>query len=911
MNHRCKIRADRLKCEGIENPIGIDVQRPRLTWLIESAGGGERGLMQSAYQIVVGSGKEAPGSGAEGDWDSGKIEGPGTEYVLEIDRPFAGGERCWWKVRVWDQSGEVSDYSDAAHFEYGLLGESDWQGSWIGAEPSISAPLLRKSFEVTGPVESGRAYIVGLGYHELYVNGQKVGDHVLDPAPTYYSDLQSLGLRSRAFYVTHDITEYFVAGENVVGVMLGHGWYSLEPDIPNAPDHYAPFGDRPKLLLQLNITNEDGTTIGVATDTTWKVSDGPIRYNDYSNGETYDARLEKPGWNSAGYDDDSWKPAQQLEAPDGELEAQMIPPEKVVETIAPVGVSETAAGSYIFDFGVCITGWIRLRVSGEQGTEVAFSHAQVLLEDGTLDTRSHMTEFSPVRQTDTYVLKGDGKEKWEPRFTMHGFRYVEVKGFPGTATAGNIDARVVRTALPASGRFSCSNPLLNTIHDNVCRTFAGSFHGIPQDASERGERVAWLGDPGFVAEDYMYTFETEAFWSKWLRDIRDAQLPNGDLPFTCPVYWRGTDLDFYTFWATWKSTYPLFAWFVYQYYGSTRVLEDHYEGLKAFIEFLISKSDGYVIEEGLGDHMEPQEYKSHFTPLHTPPGVTSTAYLYFDTWIVSQAAKILGKDDDAVHYKGIAGRIRNAFNNRFLDPAKNSYATGSQTANALALYLGLVPQVRETRVLENLVQDILVGHLGHLSTGIIGTNALQQALPKYGRADVMYEIANKVTFPGWGYQVMRGATTVWETWDGNPDCCWNMKMFCGIEKFLLGNLGGITPDKPGYEQIGVRPCVVGDLDHVNAEVDTPRGTVQASWRREDERFVLQVTIPPNAQSLIGVPTLSFSAPEISENGKVVWANGEPRLPDEIRGVKEENGVVTFECGSGSYEFTVIDGLGKE
>ena len=385
MGESCELGAARLRCEGLEDPLGIDVMKPRLSWVLEPAKPGLRNLRQTAYQIVVGNSLEDLRAGAAGVWHSGKVDSPDSAHVLDIGRPFLSGARCCWKIRVWDRNGEVSGYSEAAFFEFGLLEASDWQGSWIGAEKGVSAPLLRKTFFLDGPVDSARLYIAGLGYHELYVNGSKVGDRVLDPAMTYYSDLNTLGLRARVLYVTHDVTEHLLTGDNVIGVVLGHGWYSVESDTETCPDRHARFGDRQRLLLQLNLKRGSGSTESISTDRTWRVSDSAIRYNDFVHGEVYDARLEKTGWCETGFDDTSWSTARKMEAPDGRLEAQMMPPERVVETMAPTAISNNRDGSCVFDFGVNFTGWARLRVTGPRGTEVTLAHTQTLMEDGSLD----------------------------------------------------------------------------------------------------------------------------------------------------------------------------------------------------------------------------------------------------------------------------------------------------------------------------------------------------------------------------------------------------------------------------------------------------------------------------------------------------------------------------------------------
>jgi len=764
-----------LKCEYAVEPLGIDAAEPRFGWVLEST---RRGQMQSAYQILVAS-SEVDLEQDRGDlWDSGKVLSNRSVNIPYNGLPLESGQRCWWKVRCWNRPGfdgvyassgyqdpEVleamrkeipSPYSAPSAFEMGLLSASDWNAQWIAApDREISSPLFRKEFAFEGEIARARVYVSGLGYYELYINGEKVGDHVLDPGTTYYDNDQPFELNARVLYVTYDVTDLLRAGQNGMGVVLGHGWYSAEADIPPSPSHRTPYGNRPMFILQIDVELADGGSRCIATDDTWTTAAGPIVYNDYNNGETYDARLEIPDWNAPGFDASDWRTVLAMEPPNGALCAQMLPPIKVRKRIEPVGILEPGDGVYVYDFGQNFTGWTRLRVKGERGTRVALRYAADIYADGRLDDRSNTCNCPDseeayrqgrgrqggihhcARQTDIYILKGEGVEVWEPRFTLHGFRYVEVTGFPGEPVLEDLEGCFVCSAVETSGQFACSNPLINQIHRNTRWTFLSSLQSIPQDAADRSERVAWLGDPGFVAEDYILNFDTASFWAKWLSDIQDSQKSDGDVPVVSPLHWRGTHSP-YSSMPAWKSTYPLFVWHLYWYYDDERILEAHYEGIARLIEFLGGQAHDQIIPHGLGDHMEPQaDGTSSSAPNHTPAALTSTAYYYFDTWILSRSAEILGKTDDARRYAALAERIKDAFNAAFFDESTHQYATGSQTANALPLYLGMVPAGREKEVSKNLVDDIKIAHSGHLSTGIVGTNSLAHALPACGAADVI------------------------------------------------------------------------------------------------------------------------------------------------------------------------------
>ena len=910
-----------MQCEYAADPVGVDARQPRFSWLLQ---GEERGQSQTGYRILVASSEANLLAGVGDRWDSGRVASSDMAHVEYEGAALESNERCWWAVRVWDGEERASGFSAAAVFSMGLLEASDWQGGWIGAaDRTISAPLLRRELSLDRPIRRATVHVSGLGYGELYVNGAKVGQSVLDPGNTYYDNDQSFALGARVLYVSHDVTELLQPGANVFGVMLGHGWYSAEDDIPPSPSHRTPYGDRPSLLLQGLVEYADGEQVSIASDGGWKAAPGPITYNDFNNGERYDARLEKAGWDSPGYDDAAWQPAVAVDIPGGALTAQSMPPARVIETRPAVEVTNPSEGVYIFDLGQTITGWCRLRVRGPSGATVTLRHGTCLYADGTLDARSNLCHapeseedyrqgigregevHHSARQTDSYTLRGKSVEVWEPRFTLHSFRYVEVTGYPGIPELESVEGRVVHTAVGTGSSFRCSNELFNRIHSNVHWTLRGSFQSISQDAADRSERVAWLGDPGFIAEDYLYNFDSASFWAKWLEDILDAQKEDGDIPVVAPMHWR-TTMDAYLRWMDWASTYPIFVWQVYRHYGDERVLASHYSSLKRMMAFYGALAEGHIMRRGLGDHMEPQaDGSTSFKPLHTPMPLTSTAYYQHCVWILAQAARVLDEVEDAPRYGALAGEIKEAFNREFLDRESNQYGGGSQTANAVALHLDLVPADRVEAVVANLVEDIRVRHNGHLTTGIIGTAALENALPRYGQAEVMAELMAQTTFPSWGEQIAKGATTVWESWNGDPEdeLSLNMKMFCSTEVFFYRTLAGISPTSPGYRTIAISPSVVGGLTDVEAEVKTQSGPVAVAWQRDAGTFAMQVTVPVNTTAQVSMPKLGLGAVSVSEGGETIWEAGVYRPGVAGISAGEESGdAVTFAVGSGSYAF---------
>jgi alpha-L-rhamnosidase len=888
-----------IRCEYTDNPLGLETQRPRFSWILTSS---QRGQMQTAYQILVASSLENLSQGKGDKWDSKKLASDQSVTVVYQGKELKSGEKCWWKVRVWDKNGKAGAFSEPATFEMGLLKQSDWRGQWIGADSSISSPLLRREFAISGSIKRAKAYISGLGWNEFYINGKKVSDHVLDPATSYYNNDQPFELGTRVLYVTHDVTEYLQKGQNALGVMLGNGWYSNDEGVLGKElIGRQSFGKTPILRLQMEIEYTDGRVESIVTEDKWKVSDGPIRANEICLGEDYDARLEMTGWNSPDYNDSKWANASVVTPPSGKMVAQILPAIKVIKNIKPIKITEIEKGVYIYDFGQHFSGWTQLNVEGPEGTKVKMRYAGILYDDGRLDTRNQRV----ATQTDTYTLNGKGTEVWEPRFTLHGFRYVEVTGFPGTPTLKNLEGRFVYNAVETSGSFESSNKLINQIHSNVLWTFKSSLQGIPQDAAERSERVAWLGDTGFNLEDYLFVLNTASFWSKWLDDIKDSQKIDGDLPVVSPLHWRKT----YYMWPTWKSTYPLVAWYLYQYYGDERVLETHYDGIAKLMEFLGKQADNYIIAKDLGDHMEPDRAAgySNFDPKRTPPEITATGFYYFDAWILAQAAKVLGKTEDYKRYSLLAENIKKAYNEKFLNKETNQYSTGSQTSNAMSLQLGLVPKEREKAVLANLVDDIMIKNEGHLSTGILGTNALEQVLGKLGRADVMFKIATQTTYPSWGYTISKGATTVWEAFEIESKKPYtvslNMKMFGSTEIFFFRDLAGIGRGDIGFKQIIIRPCIVGDLTYAKASLKTVRGVIAVDWKVADRLLDMKVTLPTNSKGKVSVPKMQFKNVTITESGNTLWKDG--LYVGKVLGISggsETEDYVTFDVGSGNYLF---------
>ena len=810
-------------------------------------------------------------------------------------------------VRVYERALPKAELARIADVESGLVGwwklDGDLGNSVEGSGGEVAgavvpAPLLRKEFESADEVKQARAYISGLGWYELYINGDKVGDHVLDPATTDYD--------KRILYVTYDVTEHLVAGANVVGIMLGNGWYS-EPPSPG-------YGDAPRLLMQMNVRYAGGGGLTINTDRTWSASSGPITRNDLFGGETYDARLEKRGWAQAGYDDDDWGRAVGKAHPGGRLESQLMPAIKVNQTIKPLTLTQPKPGVYVYDMGQLFGGWARLRVKGERGTKVTIKYAARLFQDsGLVDKRRH----PPPKETDVYILKGDPRgEVYEPRFTYHPVRYVQVEGHPATPALGNIEGRVVYSAVDMSGDFECSNALLNRIHRNSLWTITNGLYGFPLDCLHR-EHWGWL-DPGTDASTLYARKHMPLFWAKWLRDAKHAQHADGVIPDVVPAYpLKGRDTGD----PAWAGNYPILVWYLHQYYADERILAEHYASMRKWLDHLTSIADDHLVKKGhYGDHMLPGKSPGSevFISKETSPPLLWTGYYYRNARIVSQTAAILGKTDDAGHYSALAEKIKDALNKRWLNGDACQYATGSQTANLFPMVLGIVPKACEDGVLKNIATDIMETHDGHLHTGNIGTTSMIEALVAHGLADVMYEIATTTTYPGWGYMVNQGATTIWEAWGERDDVgsgAESMVMWCSIDEFFYNGLAGIQgpsyygPDymTPGFRETCIKPHVLGDLKFARASLKTVRGMVRSSWERKGaaapRSLRLEVSLPANSRGTVCVPKMGFQNVAVTEGGQSVWRAG--AFVDGVDGIyagTEDNEYVTFGVGSGCYVF---------
>jgi len=847
-----------LRCEYLADPVGIDVPQPRLSWVLEHSARGER---QTAYQVLVSLKPEA----AAGDqWDSGKVPSGQSVHVVYAGKLLTSGQSYYWKVRYWDSGDRPSPYSAAARFETGLFENAEWKGKWIAG-----ANQIRKEFTLRARPVRARAYVAGLGYYELRINGHKVGDRVLDPAWTTYD--------KRVLYTVYDITDRLRPGDNAVGVMLGEGWFKSRA-----------------LRMQIHAELEGGQTVDVATDEAWKTMPGPIQSDSVYDGEVYDARRETPGWERAGFDDALWKAASLIDGPKGVLSAQMMPPIRVVDTIAPVKLTTTRPGVYIYDLGQNISGVVEMRVRGPRGTRVQLRHAELLYDDGTLNVEN----LRAAKATDVYILRGDGSlEVYQPRFTYHGFRYVELTGYPGTPKFDTLRAKVVHSDVRPTGGFTSSKQILNQIQRNIVWGIQDNLTGIPTDCNQRDERMGWMADAHLYAETAMLNFDMPAFYTNFLRDIHDVQGADGTVTDTVPHRYGSRPAD-----PAWGMAYPLLTWYMYEYYGDRRILEQHYDGVKAWTDYLRTRS-----REGILDY----SYYGDWVPIEKTPGsLVSTFSYYWSADLVSRMALFLGKSSDAETYRKLADEIKDAFNARFLNAATGLYGTGTQTAQILPLFLNMVPGNRRSGVFGSLRDDLVYTRNTHLTTGILGTKYLFPLLTGAGDSDLAYELATQTTYPSWGYMVENGATTLWELWQNKTGPSMNSHnhpMFGSVGAWFYNALAGINldPAKPGFERVVIAPQVVRDLKWASGSLDTIRGTVASSWSRSDNGLRLEVTIPVGSQAQVRIPELDLAPATLSESGRAIWKDTKYQAGTSgITGVRESSGVLAVDVGSGNYVFAL-------
>ncbi|KAA3616310.1 MAG: alpha-rhamnosidase [Calditrichaeota bacterium] len=890
-----RMTAEKLSCEYRINPLGIDVLTPRLSWICSSV---QRGDLQTAYQIIVATSMENLNKDIGDAWDSGQVQSSQSVHIKFDGIPLKSDQDYFWKVRVWNKKSQPSDWSAPANWSTGLLEESNWQAKWIGLDKAVgeddpdtahrklSARMLRNEFTIDKKVSRATVFVSGLGLYELYINKQKIGDHVLAPGMTEYD--------KRTFYNTFDVTEY-VQKHNAIGVILGNGRYFAPRT--SEPTKTRTYGF-PKLLLQLNLLFEDGTRRTIFSDETWKLTtDGPIRANNEYDGEYYDARMEIAGWSEPGFDDLKWRNAELVDKPGEKIGAQMAEPIKIMETIKPVSVNEVAPGIFIFDMGQNMVGWVELTAKGKKGDKVSLRFAETLKEDGHL----YLENIRGAEVTDTYILKGSGTEIWQSRFTYHGFRFVEMTGSAAMPKLSAITGQVVYDAVATTGTFKSSNETMNRVYKNAYWGIRGNYRSVPTDCPQRDERQGWLGDRAVESWGESYLFNIAGLYSKWMIDIQDTQLSSGSLPDVAPSYW-----PIYSDNLTWPGAYVIFPGMLYKQYGDIESIEIHYDSMKKWLDYMGKYvKDGIMTKDTYGDWCVPP-LDIHAIHTSDPRRMTSsdligTAYYFALLNLMHDYAVLLEKNDDAKVFQQTAGETYSAFNRNFFDTKSEQYGNNSQTSNVLALAFDLVPEKHKKRIFNNLVDKILGENEGHIGTGLIGCQWLMRVLTNNGRADIAYTLASQKTYPSWGYMAEKGATTIWELWNGDTGA---PGMNSGNHVMLLGdllvwfyeNLAGIQSDldQPAFKHIKMKPEIPEGLEFVTATYNSMYGKIESSWKVKKNTFQWDIKIPANTTATVSIP---------AADQKHVYENGQPILESAgIKFIEQRDGRAVYQIESGAYSF---------
>lgn len=954
-NANSQIKVTQLKCENLTNPKGIDIADPRFSWQLASE---ENNQFQTAYQLIVATSIEKANKNIGDVFDSEKVKSAQNTQVVYKGKKLHAGLLYFWKVKAWDKKGKDAGWSEIASFSTGLFKKEDWKNAqWISFRPEDEwrrqwtlsleretkdvkrvfpwitgqgrtiwehfdtarsaydpSPLFRKEFTLEKPIRRATLYICGLGYFEAFLNGQRVGDHVLDPAWTQFN--------KRAFYVTHDVTAQIKTGNNAIGAMLGRGQFTpLCNDIWGL--RTAEWIDQPRLIVRLAISFADGTFKDIITDSSWSTASGPITYDDTRHGELYDARHEQSGWTMAGFAANAWRTASVVDA-QNPLQAQLIPPIREFPPLVPKRSIERSKQEMRYDIGTNISGWARVSVKGPAGAKVLVDYAEVPADPAL---RGNLPHGQPeralahpednfrdltagVRQQNGYILKGGGLETFSCHFSYNGFQFIRVVADEGVVI-DRVEAVPVHSDVTTIGSFECSNPLINQLQKASQLTFLNNFHSIQTDCPHR-EKQGWTADLYLTAEAAMFNFDMAGFYSKCVTDLADTQSPDGGLSLVAPSgyvapsrYGNGGS-------TLWPAALVYLPADLLTFYGDCRSMEQHYEAMKRFARSSLKRQvqgKPEIITDALGDWASPldQPAKNGNTFVSAPPeGRTfyGTAAHYRVVNTLAGLARQLGKVNEALEFEAWALRIGTAFNSAFFDTSKKQYhgdipTEYRQAVNAVPLYYGLVPETARAAVLDQLVENVHVTRNNRLNTGFIGTLALIEVLAAE-RPEIAYALVTNTVYPGFGFLMQNGATTMNELFGG--DNSHNHPMYGCISSYFFKYLAGIRPDPaaPGFSHFSIKPSIVGDLKWARAHFNSPNGRISSAWELKDGKLMMDITVPVNTKATVYLPTLpgklAMGLKGVTVNGKAIADT------PGVTFLRMEAGMVVLTVESGSYQF---------
>ena len=850
-------RVTHLRFEHLTETLGIGADRPRLSWWVETQAAP---WQQSAYEIEA----RTPSGDLQGQ--TGQVVSSQSVLVDWPFEPLCSRQQVTVRVRAWGTDGQPTDWSEPARLEAGLLAEQDWSAQFISPNlpPSAQgAPLLRTEFELGAPIRQARLYISALGVYEAYLNGQPVGDHVMAPGWTSYSH--------RLRYQTFDVTDLLREGGNALGAMLGSGWFCGRLGFGGGRANL--YGSQLALLAQLEVDYQDGSTVRIVTDESWRAAAGPILADDIYDGETYDARNEIPGWNEPGLDDRAWSGVQNVQWDLATLFASLGPPVRRTLLIEPLSIHTSPGGQTIVDFGQNLVGRVRIRVQGPAGQVITLQHAEVL-ENGELALRP----LRHAKATDQYILKGEGIETYEPRFTFHGFRYAGVTGWPGELQSGDLLAVVCHSDMERTGWFDCSDPLLNRMHENALWSMRGNFLDIPTDCPQRDERLGWTGDIQVFSPTASYLYDVAGFLTSWLRDLAFEQQDYGVVPFVVPNVLPNKTPPV----TAWGDSAVMIPWVLYQRFGDVKVLADQFDSMKAWVD-LIDRTAGEnrLWDTGFqfGDWLDPSAPPDNPADARTPGFLIASAYFARSAELVGLSAGLLGHQSEADHYLKLADEVRAAFNREYVTPA-GRVLSDSATAYALVLQFDLLETAEQRRRAGERLAELARANRYRISTGFVGTPLICDALCSVGLEDTAFRLLMERECPSWLYPVTMGATTIWERWDSLlPDGSINPGEMTSFNHYALGavadwvhrTIGGLAALEPGYRKLAIQPIPAPGLTFARAEHITPYGPAACFWKIADGQMQVEVELPPNTSARVTLPGQSTNEAVEVGSGKHAWS----------------------------------------
>lgn len=869
-----------------QNPEGVSELNPRFSWQLNS---NKQDVMQTAYQIEVAASEKDLKAGSALLWNSGRVESDKSLLIDYAGTSLKSGQKYYWRVTVWTNTGDEAQ-SSVQYWSMALLDASDWKARWIGLNDSINlkmdgertilpARYLRKEFDMQSKPKRAVLYVSGVGSSVCYLNGERIGNDVFGPLPTWYD--------ASVPYLTYDVTSLLNDGKNTIGVALGNGRY-----LTVRQNWMIGFG-LPRLIAQLNVEYDNGETISVISDDSWKVTaKGPITENNEFDGEKYDARLELGKWTENGYDDSGWQKVDFMASPKGKLVAQLSPSLKVMEEIKPISVKSVGDGRYIVDMGQNMVGIQQVKLRGKKDQTITMRFAEALKDNGT---ELYLDNLRSAQVTDTYIPSADGEFVWEPLFVYHGYQFMEISGLDYEPSVADIIGKVVYDEMATTGTFETSDELINQLHKNAYWGIRGNYRGMPTDCPQRDERVGWLGDRTTGAYGESFLFDNALMYKKWLVDIEESMNENGSISVVSPRYWTIFHDD-----VTWPAAYFYVADMLYRQFGDDYSIKHRYPSMKRWVDHMTSTKmkDYIMVKDEYGDWCMPPEspelIHSQDPARKTNGEVLSTAVFYSILQLMEKFALMNNLQADAQEYAALALKMKDAYNNKFFHPETAQYDNNTVTANLLSLRLGLVPEGYAEKVFSNVVQKTETDCKGHVSVGVIGIQHLMRGLTEYGQLELAYKILTNETYPSWGYMIKKGATTIWELWNGDTA---NPAMNSRNHVMLLGDLliwyyedlAGIknSPASVGFKHILMEPVFPEKLNDVNASYASPYGKIESSWKKKDNKLEWKIVIPANTTATVCLPLHFNVKVDANQAG--------------VHSVKESGEKLIVEIGSGEYK----------